>query len=76
MKVGDLVCDPDIMKSKYAWCIDRKLGMIIATEEDDISSEVPPSYCDCYLDKFVVWWIGSKSTFQQCECELEVISCA
>jgi len=75
MEVGDLVCDPDIKKSKYSWCVDRNLGLIIGDENTE-NMRVPPSYCDCYNEKFVVWWIKANIVFEQCECELEVINCA
>ena len=76
MKIGDLVCDPHVMKSKYGYIIDRSQGIIVGTSSD--RNFEPPSYCDCYKDKFLVWWsesTGSGHTvFEQCECELEVIN--
>ena len=72
MEIGDLVCDPDIMRSKYGWCVDRNLGLIIGDEESEILA--PKSYCGCYEEKFIVWWINADTIFQQCACELEVIN--
>ena len=72
MKVGDLVCDPHLMRSKYAFCTDRTSGLIIGNDGDN--HHAPPSYCSCYKDKFLVWWINANIVYEQCECELSVIS--
>jgi len=72
MKVGDLVCDPHVMRSKYAWATDRSAGMIIG--DGSTRHFEPPSYCDCYKEKFLVWWFKADIVYEQCECELEVIN--
>jgi len=72
MNIGDLVCDPHVMRSKYAFTLDRTAGLIISDESEDHTE--PKSYCGCYKDKFLVWWIKANAIFEQCECELKVIS--
>ena len=67
MKVGDLVCDPDIVKKGI---VDRCTGLIIA--RDDCGTNYPKSYCSCGKNKYVVWWPNANITYEQCECELEI----
>jgi len=70
--VGDLVCDPDIAQSKYGYITDRTTGLIIG--DGNARNFEPPSYCGCYEDKFLVWWINANVIFEQCSCELQVIN--
>lgn len=73
MKVGDLVCDPFIMKKWPCKTVDRTLGVIINDESCDLDFQ-GKSYCSCEENKWAVWWMGVNTTFWQCACELRVIN--
>ena len=72
LKVGDLVYDPQISKSKYGYLVDRTSGIIIGEEEDRTNE--PTTYCDCYKLKWLVMWTNAEIIMLQCECELELIN--
>jgi hypothetical protein len=72
MIVGDLVCDPLVMKKYPTSIVNRTAGLVI--DDEDNGNNYPRSYCTCGKNKYVVWWMKADIVYEQCECELESIN--